>query len=304
MNSRIDIYKKNTIDFILHYTIKPIIYCSFDCRCRKIPSIAITTGLGYAFESKNFLNKIVTGLYRASLKSVLEVWFLNKNDKEVFLKNTIIPENKTFILNGEGIDSNYYFPVEKEEDNKKLVFLLLSRLIKDKGIKEYVNAARILKSRNLNVECQLLGKVEPESSKTISINEVNSWHSEGVINYLGESIDVRDFIAKSDCVVLPSHYNEGVPRCLMEGMSMEKPIITTNNVGCIELIRDGVNGFMCTKRDPQDLADKMEKMSKLNSAEREEMGKNGRALILEKFDEKAIIKIYKEKLEYFLSNKR
>ncbi|NLO71927.1 MAG: glycosyltransferase family 4 protein [Porphyromonadaceae bacterium] len=304
LNSLINIYKQNNIDFIFHYTIKPIIYGSFACRFLKIPSIAITTGLGYAFESKNFLNKIVTGLYRASLKSVLEVWFLNKNDKEVFLKNTIIPENKTFILNGEGIDSNYYFPVEKEEDNKKLVFLLLSRLIKDKGIKEYVNAARILKSRNLNVECQLLGKVEPESSKTISINEVNSWHSEGVINYLGESIDVRDFIAKSDCVVLPSHYNEGVPRCLMEGMSMEKPIITTNNVGCIELIRDGVNGFMCTKRDPQDLADKMEKMSKLNSAEREEMGKNGRALILEKFDEKAIIKIYKEKLEYFLSNKR
>lgn len=296
------IYKENKIDFIFHYTIKPIIFGSIASKQNKIPSIAITTGLGYAFESKNILNKLVKGLYKFSLKSVLEVWFLNKNDKEVFLKNNIIPKNKAFVLNGEGIDSTYYSPREKSISNDKFVFLLLSRLIKDKGIKEYVEAARILKNRNLDIEFQLLGKVEPESSKTISIDEVQSWHSEGLINYIGESIDVRDFIANSDCVVLPSHYNEGVPRCLMEGMSMEKPIITTNNVGCIELIRDGENGLMCNKRDPEDLAEKMELLSKMSVTEREEMGKKGREIVLSKFDEKIIMQEYKNKLnEIFLN---
>ncbi len=301
--SLLNIYKKNKIDFIFHYTIKPIIYGSIACRILKIPSIAITTGLGYAFESTNFLNKVVTGLYRTSLRSVLEVWFLNRNDKGVFLKNKIVPENKTFVLNGEGIDSSYYFPMEQNIENEKITFLLLSRLIKDKGIREYVNAARILKNRNLNIECQLLGKVEPESSKTISIDEVKFWHTEGVINYIGESIDVRSFIANSDCVVLPSHYNEGVPRCLMEGMSMEKPIITTNNVGCVELIRDGINGLMCNKRDSEDLAEKMETMSKLSPEERKKMGKKGRELILELFDEKKIIATYRQKFQYFTENR-
>lgn len=296
-NSLFNIYKNNKIDFIFHYTIKPIIYGSFACRLLNIPTIAITTGLGYAFESTNFLNKIAIGLYRVALKSALEIWFLNKNDKEVFLKNKIVPKNKTFVLNGEGVDSSYYFPRKKSVENDKIVFLLLSRLIKHKGIKEYVKAAQILKEKKINVECQLLGKLESESSKTISLNEVKAWHAEGVINYLGESIDVRSFIANSDCVVLPSHYNEGVPRCLMEGMSMEKPIITTNNVGCIELIRDGINGFMCNKKDPEDLADKMEKMVKLSAAEREQMGKKGRELILESFDENAIIKVYRNKLQ-------
>ena len=297
--SLLNIYKKNKIDFIFHYTIKPIIYGSIACRILKIPSIAITTGLGYAFESTNFLNKVVTGLYRTSLRSVLEVWFLNRNDKGVFLKNKIVPENKTFVLNGEGIDSSYYFPMEQNIENEKITFLL----IKDKGIREYVNAARILKNRNLNIECQLLGKVEPESSKTISIDEVRFWHTEGVINYIGESIDVRSFIANSDCVVLPSHYNEGVPRCLMEGMSMEKPIITTNNVGCVELIRDGINGLMCNKRDSEDLAEKMETMSKLSPEERKKMGKKGRELILELFDEKKIIATYRQKFQYFTENR-
>ena len=145
----------------------------------------------------------------------------------------------------------------------------------------------------------MLGKIEKESDKTISIREVNEWHDNGLINYIGEAIDVRSYIANSDCVVLPSYYNEGVPRCLMEGMSMGKPIITTDNVGCVELIRDGINGFMCQKRDAVDLSLKMENLINLSENERNEMGVMGRKLILELFDEEAIIKVYHEKLDEF-----
>ncbi len=293
------IYKKTKIDFIFHYTIKPIIYGAIASRINKIPTISVTTGLGYTFESDKLLNKLVKQLYRISQKSVLEVWFLNNNDKSVFVKNNIVPENKTFILNGEGVDSTFYKPIEKEKDSRKFTFLLLSRLVEDKGIREYVEAAQILKNKGLEVECQLLGKIEKESDKTISIREVNEWHDNGLINYIGEAIDVRSYIANSDCVVLPSYYNEGVPRCLMEGMSMGKPIITTDNVGCVELIRDGINGFMCQKRDAVDLSLKMENLINLSENERNEMGVMGRKLILELFDEEAIIKVYHEKLDEF-----
>ena len=294
------IYKKLNIDFVFHYTIKPIIYGAIASRINNIHTVSITTGLGYAFEVDNLLNKIVKFLYKISQRKVLDVWFLNKNDKQVFINNNIICENKTFILNGEGVDSDFYSPVKKKSKNNKFVFLLLSRLIEDKWIREYVEAARILKNKGLYIECQLLGKVEVESSKTISVHEVKAWHHEGVINYLGESIDVRNYIANSDCVILPSHYNEGVPRCLMEGMSMEKPIITTDNVGCVELIRDEENGFMCSRRNPKDLSEKMEKLYYLAEIEREKMGIKGRELILKMFDEKAIIKTYSEKFQDFL----
>ena len=297
-----NIYKDNQVDFIFHYTIKPNIYGSIACRILKIPSIAITTGLGFSFNKKNIFNLFIKTLYRISLSNVLEVWFLNSNDKNIFIKNNIIKADKAFILQSEGVDSNYYLPKDKSRESDKMVFLLLSRLIKEKGIEEYVQAAQILKNKGLNIECQLLGKIEKESSKNISIDIVNKWHNAGYINYLGESIDVREYIINSDCVVLPSFYMEGVPRCLMEGMCMERPIITTNNVGCNELIIDKVNGYICEPRDILDLAKKMELMYNTSFKERQQFGKNGRKRILDFFDEKKIIEQYKLKLNSFYSN--
>jgi len=294
-----NIYKQNEIDFIFHYTIKPNIYGSIACRILKIPSIAITTGLGFSFNKQNIFNLFIKTLYRLSLGKVLEVWFLNSNDKNTFIKNKIIKADKAFILQSEGIDSNYYMPQKRSAESKKLVFLLLSRLIKEKGIEEYVQASQLLKQKGLNFECQLLGKIEKESSKNISIDIVNKWHDAGYINYLGESIDVREYIINSDCIVLPSYYMEGVPRCLMEGMCMERPIITTNNVGCNELIIDKVNGYICEPRDILDLANKMELMCNASSKLRHQFGINGRKRILDFFDEKKIIEQYHFKLNSF-----
>jgi glycosyltransferase involved in cell wall biosynthesis len=296
------IYKENQINFIFHYTIKPNIYGSIACRILDIPSIAITTGLGFSFNKKNIFNLFIKTLYRFSLQKVLEVWFLNTNDRDIFVKNSIIKKDKAFILNSEGIDSEFYKPIEKESESKRFTFLLLSRLIKEKGIEEYVKAAEILQQKGFDVECQLLGKQEIDSAKSISLETVKDWHNKGIINYLGEFIDIRKYIANCDCVVLPSYYMEGVPRCLMEAMSMERPIITTNNVGCNELIINDVNGLICEPKNIIDLARKMEEMSKTNHLERLKFGINGRKRILDYFDESKIVEQYHFKLSTFYSN--
>lgn len=298
----IDIYKTNKINFIFHYTIKPNIYGSIACRILNIPSIAVTTGLGFSFNQKNLLNKLIKSLYKFSLDRVIEVWFLNSNDKNIFIENKIISTEKAYILHSEGIDSNYYTPISKENSSTKFTFLLLSRLIKEKGIEEYIKASKILKQKGIEVECQLLGKQEKESSQSISIWAIKEWHNSGIINYLGEFIDIRKYIANCDCVVLPSYYMEGVPRCLMEAMSMERPIITTDNVGCNELIIDKVNGLICEPRNIIDLASKMEEMTKTSLEKRNQFGKNGRNRIVDYFDERKIIEQYHLKLNSFYSN--
>lgn len=298
----INIYKSNQIDFIFHYTIKPNIYGSLAARYLKIPSIAITTGLGFSFNQKDLFNLFIKTLYRFSLQKVFEVWFLNSDDRRIFIKNKVIGKQKAFILHSEGIDTTYYSPQIKSDTSDKFIFLLLSRLIKEKGIEEYIKAAEILQGKGLNVECQLLGKLEKDSSKSISINTINDWHDKGIINYLGEFIDIRKFIANSDCVVLPSYYMEGVPRCLMEAMSMERPIITTANVGCRELIIDKVNGLVCEPRNSVDLAAKMEMLYNETIANRDKMGKNGRKRILDLFDENKIIEQYHSKFNSYFQN--
>lgn len=287
------IYEKEKFDFVFHYTIKPVIYGSIACRVLRTPSIAITTGLGYTFSKNGLTNKLVLSLYRAALKKVKYVCFLNRNDQELFVAKKIVSEIKTFILPSEGIDISYFKPQVKDSD-KPFAFLLLSRLLRDKGVYEYVEAAKIIKEKYPQVEVLLLGKSDNENPENISIKIVHEWNERGIISFLGDSKDVRPFIAQADCIVLPSYYREGVPRCLMEAMSMERPIITTDNVGCKELLVNHVNGLLCKQRDPIDLADKMEQMYLLSNSERVKMGLSGRKLIEDKYVEPKIIQLYHE----------
>jgi glycosyltransferase involved in cell wall biosynthesis len=247
------------------------------------------------------LNKIVTFLYKRSLRNVLEVWFLNNDDKAIFIKLKIVNENKSFILNGEGVNTNYFISSKKTEKTDKFVFLFLSRLVKEKGVEEFALAAEIVKQKYPDVVCQILGKTDIQNPNNVPVEKVEEWHTKGYIEHFEDSLDVRPYIANSDCVVLPSYYREGIPRCLMEAMSMERPIITTNNVGCVELLENNVNGIMCEKNDVFDLADKMEKMYLLDKNIRNNYGANGRKKILDVFDEKIIIKVYLDKMNSFMN---
>ena len=167
-----------------------------------------------------------------------------------------------------------------------------SRLLKSKGISIYADAARILKRRNIDATFELLGFFEKHHPDSLTIEEIRNWELEGLIHFNGFANDVRPYLKNADCFVFPSFYNEGVPRGLMEAASMELPIVTAYNRGSKEVVLNNSTGYLCNPNDPFDLADKLEKMMHLPEEERKRMGKNGRALVVKKFNIEKVIQQY------------
>ena len=288
-----NVYQKEKFDLIFHYTIKPNIYGNIASHFAKIKSISIIPGLGHLFIKESFATKIVEILYRFSLNYANEVWFLNEDDKKEFLKRKLVKENKIKILPGEGINLEKFKPVKIERNDNKVIFLMIARVLWEKGFKEYVEAAEILKKKYLNLEFQLLGGIDTGNPSGVPEEIVMKYHNNKTINYLKTTNDVSSVIAKCDCLVLSS-YREGVPRTLMEGASMEKPLIATNVIGCREIVIDNYDGFLCDSQNSKDLADKIEKFLLLSQEERERLGKNGRKLMKEKFEDSKVIEKYYE----------
>jgi glycosyltransferase involved in cell wall biosynthesis len=297
------LYKKINPSLIFHYTIKPNIYGTIAASHLKIPSIAITTGLGYAFTHKNAISIIVTNLYRFALKKSKEVWFLNKEDESAFLKNNIIRKNQSFVLNGEGIDTSLFCALPKNfpVPDKKRRFILIARLLYDKGVEEFAKASAILHKRGYQFECQVLGFLDVKNPKAISRKQIYLWQQQGLITYLGVTTDVKPFIEAADCMVLPSYYGEGIPRTLMEAASLSKPVITTNNVGCKEVVEDGLTGLLCKVKDAEDLAAKMEAILNLPESELVKMGKAGRAKMVAEFEESLVIGKYIQTITKYIT---
>jgi len=300
------IYKKLKPDFIFHYTIKLNIYGSIAAGLTNCKSIAITTGLGFVFNKDTLLTKFISLLYALSFKFTKEVWFLNEDDKAVFIRRNIISENKAFVLASEGVDTEYFAPAPKitpdlsSKNITDVTFLLIARMLWDKGVGEYVEAARNIKAIYSNVRFQLLGACDAENPSAISSKEIDNWQKEGIVEYLGVTKDIRPYINDADCVVLPSFYREGVPRVLMEAAAMGKPIITTDNVGCKDVVLDGQTGFLCKPKDSTDLAKVMHEFISIPHDKKILMGSRGREFMKNKFDEKLIIDIYHKKLNKYL----
>lgn len=290
------LYRKYNPDFIFHYVAKPNIYGSLAAAAEKIPSVAVITGLGYPFAKRNLLFYIIRGLYRKALKHASEVWFLNNEDAKVFITERIVSISKMKVLPGEGVNTKHFAPLNIHRKGEAFQFLMSTRLLKSKGVGLYADAARILKKKNYQVSFSLIGFFEKNHPDSISPDNIKKWEDEGLIDYLGFAVDVRPYLRKADCVVFPSFYNEGVPRCLMEAASMEIPAITSYNRGCKEVVLNNSNGYICNLNDPFDLADKMEKMINTSPDERMRMGKNGRQLVLKKFDVCKIIEEYSNTL--------
>jgi glycosyltransferase involved in cell wall biosynthesis len=296
------IYKEHQPDFIFHYVIKPNIYGSLAAAKISIKSIALITGLGYSFAKRNWLYKLTKSLYKRALKKTEEVWFLNNDDAKIFINENIVSVKKMKVLPGEGVNTEYFSPDYKKEflPEKKFTFLMSTRLLKSKGVALYADAARILKKKNYELNCELIGFFEKYHPDSITEEEIGKWQQEGLITYRGFAKDVREHLINADCFVFPSFYNEGVPRCLMEAASMELPIITSFNRGCKEVVINNSNGFVCNLNDPFDLADKMEKMINISAEERLRMGKNGRALVIKKFNVEQVIEEYERTLAKIL----
>ena len=281
-------------DIYLGYTVKPNVYGSLAARLLGIPVINNIAGLGAVFIQNGWLVRLVRWLYRLALKPSVKVFFQNDDDRQLFIKGGLVSASVTELLPGSGIDLTK-FNIElfqsKQGRTHRFRFLLIARMLWDKGVGEYVNAAQILKERYPDVECYLLGFLDVKNPAAISRAQMDEWVSKGYVTYLGETDDVRPEIAAADCVVLPS-YREGTPRTLLEAAAMSRPIITTDAVGCREVVDDGQNGFLCKVRDAADLANKMEKLLLLTSEQRVEMGKRGRLKMQNEFDEQIVINKY------------
>ncbi|NLR65294.1 glycosyltransferase family 4 protein [Chitinophaga varians] len=298
----IAIYKKVQPDLIFHYTIKPNIYGTMAASQLKIPNIAVTTGLGYVFSNKNLASGIAKWLYKRSLRRAAEVWFLNREDMRSFVDNGIITENKAFVLPGEGVDTAFFSPVVAEKKKPlSFRFLLTGRMIYEKGVGYFVDATRILKQEGFQFESVLLGFVDVKNPGAISRQQISEWEAEGIAKFLGETENVVPVLQQADCLVLPSYYREGIPRALLEAASMALPIITTNNVGCKDVVDDNITGYLCEMNNTTDLADKMRKMIEMSPSDRKKMGNAGRLKVLSEFDEQKIFEIYLNKINTHLS---
>jgi glycosyltransferase involved in cell wall biosynthesis len=286
-------YRALKPDVVFHYTIKPNIYGSVAAWLARVPSVAVTTGLGYVFIQKSRAAEVAKRLYRFAFRFPREVWFLNRDDEAAFKDgNLLVHPERARLLHGEGVDLED-FPFTALPARAEFVFVLIGRLLWDKGVGEYVEAARQLRARYPHARFQLLGPVGVDNPSAISRDEVAAWEREGVIEYLGETADVRPFIAAADCVVLPS-YREGVPRTLMEASAMGRPIVATDVPGCREVVSDGENGLLCQARDAGSLAVSLARMLDLDEAARATMAARGRKKMEKEFDECVVVQRYRE----------
>ncbi len=284
-------FKKIKPDYVLSYTIKPVIYGSIAAKLAGVKKIySMVTGLGYAFTSKSFKSKIVNGIVQQLLKISLLfneiVFFQNPDDIEVFKKNKLLKnEDQAFMINGSGVDLDYY---KKTSLPKDFSFLLIARLIKDKGVVEYAEAARIVKKKYPDVKFNLAGWIDSNPT-AINQSTLNNWISDGVIDFLGSLDDVRPAIENCSVYVLPS-YREGTPRTVLEAMAMGRPIITTDAPGCRETVEDGENGFLVPIKEVGSLVTKMIEMIE-NPILVQNMAEKSYDLVCEKYDVHKVNKI-------------
>ena len=279
-------------DVFLGYTVKPNIYGSMAAHVLGIPVINNIAGLGTVFIRDSWLTRLVRLLYKTALSRSRHVFFQNNEDMRLFVESGLVSPAKISRLPGSGIDLNIFsfVPIDPSQD-RPFRFLLVARLLWDKGVGEYVAAARIVRRKYPTARFQLLGFLDVKNKTAVSSTKMDDWVREGVVEYLGVADDVKPYLAATDCVVLPS-YREGVPRSLLEAAAMGRPIVTTNAVGCRDVVDDGVNGLLCHVRDAGDLAKKLECIIAMTPDERERMGDAGRKKMGREFDEKIVIEQY------------
>lgn len=267
----------------LGWTIKPNIWGSLAAHSLGVPVINNVSGLGTAFIRVGPLTRLVQLLYRAALARSATVFFQNRHDRDLFVARRLVAAARTALLPGSGIDLADFTPAGPDAEDEPFAFLLVARLLRDKGVVEYADAARLLRQTRPDVRFRLLGFLDVANRTAIDRDTVAKWVADGVVDYLGEARDVRPHLHAASAVVLPS-YREGMPRSLLEAAAMGKPLVATDVPGCTEIARAGENAFLCAVRDAGSLADAMERMLALDPAARRAMGARSRAIAEAEFD--------------------
>ena len=273
------IYKRNNLDVVLQYTIKPNIYGTLAASLSNTKTICTVTGLGYTFLNKNLTSKIAHQLYRFAFKKADKILFQNTDDLQTFLDFNLAEKSKCGIIHGSGIDVEKFHPdfckTIENTKSENTRFLMIGRLLKDKGIFEYIEAAQFVKQQFPKTEFHVLGEIDTQNPSAIKKEELENWIKNDIIIYNEHAKDTRPFICNADCVVLPS-YREGMPRVILEGMAMAKPCITTDAPGCKDSVIDGDSGFICKTADSQSLANAMQTFILLSKDDKVKLGINAR----------------------------
>ena len=275
----------------LHFTPKPNIYGGFAAHRSGIPFINNIAGLGEAFADQGLTSRIVRELYRLSQRHAARLFFQNAQDHAQLVALDSLLAERADILPGSGVDTIRFLPTPFPDDGV-IRFVMIARLLWEKGVREYVEAARLVRQRHGNTEFLIVGFGEAGNPRFVPAETLRAWEAEGVIQWLGRMDDVRPVLGRAHCVVLPSYYGEGVPRSLLEGASMGRPLITTDSVGCREVVEDGRNGYRVAPRDARVLADAMARIVSASPEQLSEMGERSRNLMLQDFDEQIVIDKY------------
>jgi glycosyltransferase involved in cell wall biosynthesis len=278
----------------LGFTVKPNIYGSIAARMCGIPVINNINGLGAVFGRENLVTKILTGLYKFALRRSAVVFFQNPDDRLLFEQIGLVDPERAALLPGSGVNLAHFAPDGRKRPGKPFTFLFAARLLWEKGVAQFADAARRLKSPD--VRFQILGMLEPPGPLAVPESALREWEAQGIIDYLGSADDVRPHFRDADCVVLPSFYREGVPRVLLEASAMGIPVITTDAPGCREAVDDGATGFLCEPRSVDSLVQAMEKMMRLTPDQWAVLGSGARRKMEIQFDDAIVHRAYADAL--------
>lgn len=287
----IRIMKKIKPDIIFSYTIKPNIYGCIASNVMRKKQISNITGTGATFLKKNAVSKITKILYRISIKSSYKVLFQNIGDRDYFVDNMLVKNNYD-MLPGSGVNLAQYqvleFPLDDEVN-----FIFIGRVMKIKGIDEYLACAKYIKDHHSNTNFYVAGFVEEDRYEAI----LEEYHKNGIIKYIGYQKDIKQWIKKCHCTVLPSHGGEGVPNVLLESYAMGRVCVASDIYGSKSVIEDGANGYLFESENSAALIDCIEKFLKLSHEKKRKMGLIGRTIIEERFDRQIVIDLYMKEVE-------
>lgn len=288
------VFRERRIDLVLSYTPKGNLYSALASMAAGSEFVPNVSGLGRAFIRRSPVTWAALLLYRLTFRRASRVFFQNLDDLAMFVRARFVSAEKAERIPGSGVDLQRFtataLPADRPHDAP--VFLLVARMLWDKGVGEYIAAARQVKAVCPQATFKLLGDVASQNPAAIPAEQVQAWVQEGLVTYLGSTDDVRPYVADADCVVLPS-YREGVPRVLLEAAAMGRPVITSDAPGCRDAVLDGETGLVCRVRDADDLAAKLLSFAALPLAERSRMSARGRAFVEQRFSEASVIDRYR-----------
>lgn len=294
IRSYIKLLRREKPDIVLTYTIKPNLYGGIACRICGISQVANITGLGSAVENPGWLQIITITMYKWCMKKTRTVFFQNRANLSFCLQHKMVKEKCTRLIPGSGVNLQHHYYQEYPSSNEPFRFIFISRLMREKGVEEYLKAAIEIKKRYPNTEFHILGA--PEENYITYIEQLQR---EGIIIYHGMQPDVRTYIGKAHCTIHPSFYPEGMSNVLLESCAAGRPIITTNRPGCKEIVDDGINGFVVEQRNSNDLIEKIETFINIPYERKREMGIASRRKVEKEFDRNIVVKAYLDEIERF-----